>query len=189
VIRQFAKTSGWQACRLLAAACLGASLLAAAPHPAAAAAQGLVAIAERPAAPELALPEDESKTIQRLADLRGKVVLVNFWATWCPPCRKELPSMERLWRLLKGEGFVVLGVIVDESSDEIYAFTAAMDTPPTFPLLLDEGARVAQSWPVKGLPTTFVVDKKGRIAFAAVGGREFDNPVIVDQIRALLREP
>jgi peroxiredoxin len=172
-------------------ACAGAlaALLFAAGVSAAAGPQGLVAIAERPAAPALALPEDETKTLHRLADLRGKVVLVNFWATWCPPCRKELPSMERVWQLLKNEGFVVLGVNVDESSDEIYAFTAGMETPPTFPLLLDEGARVAQAWPVKGLPTTYVVDKKGRIAFAAVGGREFDNPVIVEQIRGLLREP
>jgi thiol-disulfide isomerase/thioredoxin len=174
---------------LLAVAGLIAVLLLAGPHPAAAAPQGLVSLGERPAAPALALPEDETNQVHRLSDLRGKVVLVNFWATWCPPCRKELPSMERLWRLLKGEGLVVLGVNVDESSDEIYAFTAGMETPPTFPLLRDEGARVAQAWPVKGLPTTYVVDNKGRIALGAVGGREFDSPAIVEQIRGLLREP
>lgn len=174
---------------LLAGVGLFAAMLLAGPLPAGAAPQGLVALGERPAAPALALPEEETKAVHRLSDLRGKVVLVNFWATWCPPCRKELPSMERLWQLLKGEGFVVLGVNVDESSDEIFAFTATMERPPTFPLLLDEGARVVQSWPVKGLPTTFVVDKRGRIAYGAVGGREFDSPAIVDQIRALLREP
>jgi peroxiredoxin len=147
------------------------------------------AVESLPPAPALALPDEAGKKTWRLADLRGKVVLVNFWATWCPPCRKELPSMERLWRQLKDQGLVVLGVNVGESADEVFAFSNGLETPLTFPLLLDEDSAVAQSWPVKGLPTTYLVDKRGRIAFGVIGGREFDSPAIVQQIRGLLAAP
>ena len=139
-------------------------------------------------APALKLKDLDGKTLD-LAQLKGKVVLINFWATWCPPCRKELPSMERLWRQLKDQGLVVLGVNVGESADEVFAFSNGLETPLTFPLLLDEDSSVAQSWPVKGLPTTYLVDKRGRIAFGVIGGREFDSPAIVEQVRGLLAAP
>jgi peroxiredoxin len=149
----------------------------------------LQAIASLPAAPPLALPDEEGKKTWRLSELRGKVVLVNFWATWCPPCRKELPSMERLWRQFKDQGLVVLGVNVAEDGNAVFAFSNGLETPLTFPLLLDEDGSVTQSWPVQGLPTTYLVDKKGRIAFGAIGGREFDSPAIVEQVRQLLAAP
>jgi peroxiredoxin len=147
------------------------------------------AIEALPKAPSLVLPDEEGNKTWRLSDLRGKVVLVNFWATWCPPCRKELPSMERLWRQFKDEGLVVLGVNVGETGDEVFAFSKGLETPLTFPLLLDEDSAVAQSWPVKGLPTTFLIDKQGRMAFGVIGGREFDSPAIVRQVRELLAAP
>jgi peroxiredoxin len=149
----------------------------------------LQAVESLPKAPALMLPDEEGKKTWRLSELRGKVVLVNFWATWCPPCRKELPSMERLWRQFKDAGLVVLGVNVGETGDEVFAFSNGLETPLTFPLLLDEESRVAQSWPVTGLPTTYLVDKQGRIAFRAIGGREFDSPAIVQQVRELLAAP
>ena len=149
----------------------------------------LQAVESLPKAPALMLPDEEGKKTWRLSELRGKVVLVNFWATWCPPCRKELPSMERLWRQFKDAGLVVLGVNVGETGDEVFAFSNGLETPLTFPLLLDEDSRVAQSWPVTGLPTTYLVDKQGRIAFGAIGGREFDSPAIVQQVRELLAAP
>jgi peroxiredoxin len=142
-----------------------------------------------PKAPPLALPDEEGTKTWRLSELRGKVVLVNFWATWCPPCRKELPSMERLWRQFEDAGLVVLGVNVGETGDQVFAFSNGLETPLTFPLLLDEDSRVARSWPVKGLPTTFLIDKQGRMAFGVVGGREFDSPAIVRQVRELLAAP
>ncbi len=149
----------------------------------------LQAVESLPQAPALKLPDEEGKKIWRLSELRGKVVLVNFWATWCPPCRKELPSMERLWRQFKDAGLVVLGVNVGETGDQVFAFSNGLETPLTFPLLLDEDSKVAQSWPVTGLPTTYLVDKQGRIAFGAIGGREFDSPAIVRQVRELLAAP
>jgi len=149
----------------------------------------LQAVEALPQAPGLGLRDEEGKKTWRLSELRGKVVLVNFWATWCPPCRKELPSMERLWRQFKDAGLVVLGVNVGETADEVFAFSHGLATPLTFPLLLDEDSRMAQSWPVKGLPTTFLIDKQGRIAYGAIGGREFDSPAIVKQVRELLAAP
>jgi peroxiredoxin len=151
--------------------------------------RGLQAVESLPKAPALALPDEEGKKTWRLSELRGKVVLVNFWATWCPPCRKELPSMERLWRQFKDAGLMVLGINVGETGDQVFAFSNGLETPLTFPLLLDEDSRVVQSWPVKGLPTTYLVDKQGRIAFGAIGGREFDSPAIVEQVRELLAAP
>lgn len=97
--------------------------------------------------------------------------------------------MERLWRQFKDAGLVVLGVNVGETADEVFAFSNGLEAPLTFPLLLDEDAAVTQSWPVKGLPTTYLVDKQGRLAFGAIGEREFDGPAIVEQIRGLLAAP
>ena len=148
--------------------------------------QGLTAVADKPAAREFALKDLDGKN-WRLSELRGKVVLINFWATWCPPCRKELPSLERLWRLLGSKNFVVLAIDVGEDADTVFAFTGMLEPAPTFPILLDRDSAVLGNWPVKGLPTTFVVDKKGRIVNRAVGGREFDSPELVEQLRDLLR--
>ena len=100
------------------------------------------------------------------------MVLINFWATWCPPCRREMPSMERLSQALKGEAFAVLAVDVGEDADTIQAFTSQLDTTPTFPILLDTRSHAMQAWKVAGLPTTFLVDKQGRIVASAIGGRE-----------------
>jgi len=136
-------------------------------------------------APALKLKGLDGKT-HDLAQLRGRVVLINYWATWCPPCRREMPSMERLTQALKGEPFVVLAVDVGEDADTIETFTGQLDTEPTFPILLDSRSRAMQAWKVAGLPTTFLVDKQGRIVASAIGGREFDHPDIIQAIRNLL---
>ena len=123
-----------------------------------------------------------------LAQLKGKVVLINFWATWCPPCRREMPSMERLSETLEGEAFTVLAVDVGEDADTITTFTSQLDTTLSFPILLDTRSHAMQAWKVAGLPTTFLVDKQGRIVARAIGGREFDHPEIVQAIREELRK-
>lgn len=136
-------------------------------------------------APALRL-EDLDGNTHDLAKLKGKVVLINFWATWCPPCRREMPSMERLSQALDGEAFSVLAVDVGENTDTIETFTGQLDIPLRFPILLDHSSRVMQAWKVAGLPTTFLVDKNGRVVASAIGGREFDHPEIVRAIRELL---
>lgn len=136
-------------------------------------------------APALVLKDIDDKS-HDLASLKGKVVLVNFWATWCPPCRREMPSMDRLAQKLAGTAFVVLAVNIGEDADTIHTFTSQLDTAPSFPILLDPHARTMQTWKISGLPTTYLIDPQGRIAYSAVGGREFDHPEIERQVRALL---
>lgn len=148
---------------------------------------GLIEVAQRPLAPDFVLADIDNKK-RRIKDLRGKVVLVNFWATWCPPCRQEMPSIERLSKVLKGEDFAILAVNVAENLDTVFSFTGTLDPVPTFPIVFDKDGSVLKAWPVRGLPTTFVLDKQGRIAYRVVGGREFDNPAILAQIRALMLE-
>ncbi|MEW6415598.1 MAG: TlpA disulfide reductase family protein [Pseudomonadota bacterium] len=166
------------------AACCAATPLAAADLPPLA--HTLTMQAPRPA-PALKLKDIEGKS-HDLAKLRGKVVLINFWATWCPPCRREMPSMERLAQRFRGQPFVVLAVDVGENPDTIEAFTSQLDTAPTFPILLDTRSHVMRAWQVAGLPTTFLVDKAGRIVASAIGGREFDHPEIAKTVAALVRQ-
>jgi thiol-disulfide isomerase/thioredoxin len=141
-----------------------------------------------PPAPAFTLEDMDGKKVS-LADLRGRVVLVNFWATWCPPCRKEMPSLERLARLMKDQPFTVLAINVGEDPDNVFGFLSQLEPAPGFPLLFDRNSAVLRSWPVRGLPTSFVIDPAGRIAYRAVGGREFDDAAIVSAIRSLIGKP
>ena len=147
--------------------------------------QILIEVAKQPPAPDFALVDLDGRK-HRLSEMRGKVVLVNFWATWCPPCRREMPSIERLSHALKQADFRILAVNVAETPDDVFSFTSTLDPMPTFPIVFDRDSKALKAWPVRGLPTTFVVDKKGRIVFRAVGGREFDDPAILAQLRTLL---
>jgi peroxiredoxin len=142
----------------------------------------LHAVADRPMAPEFALA-DMDGVMHRLSDYRGQVVMVNFWATWCPPCREEMPSMQRAWEQIQDEDIVILAIDVGEDEDTIFTFTA--DYPVEFPLLLDLDSGVTQEWPVRGLPTTFIVDPQGRIAYRAIGSRDWEDPALLDTLRAL----
>ncbi|MFO7543228.1 MAG: TlpA disulfide reductase family protein [Thiobacillus sp.] len=144
----------------------------------------LTMLAPKPA-PPLVLQDLDGAT-HDLSKLGGRVVLVNFWATWCPPCRREMPSMQRLLDQFKGEAFSVLAVDIGEGADTIEAFTSQLDTMLNFPILLDTRSHTLQAWKVAGLPTTFLVDRQGRIIASAIGGREFDHPEVVQTIREVL---
>jgi thiol-disulfide isomerase/thioredoxin len=119
-------------------------------------------------APELKLKDLDGKTIS-LADFKGKVVLVDFWATWCGPCRKEMPTFEKLHREFSGRDVVVLTVDADEPAEAPAQYMK--DEKFTFPVLLAEGADTVKRWGVPGYPTTVAVDAEGRVAAFAVGGR------------------
>jgi peroxiredoxin len=136
-------------------------------------------------APDFELVDTDGK-LHRLSDYRGKTVILNFWATWCPPCREEIPSMNRAWRQLAEEDVVMLAVNMGEDEDTIFVFTA--DYPAEFPLLLDRDGSVIAQWPVKGLPTTYIIAPDGSIAYRAIGGRNWDDSDIMDILRALQKQ-
>ncbi len=121
-----------------------------------------------------------------LSTLKGNVVLINFWATWCPPCRREMPSMARLADRLSGKRFVVFAVNIGDDADTIQHFISQLDSSLPFTVLLDPDSKTMQTWKISGLPTTYLIDWKGRIAYSAAGGREFDHPEIEQLVRNLL---
>jgi len=147
----------------------------------------LTVLGTRSPAPELKLKDLDGKTYS-LSALRGKVVLVNFWATWCPPCRREMPSLQRLYQKLPHENFEILAVNVGEDENTVLTFSWMLKPAPTFPLLLDRDSEALRKWPAQGLPTSFVVDRQGRVALRAVGGRDFDSPAVAAQLRTLIDE-
>lgn len=147
----------------------------------------LVPYQPRISAPDLTLVDMEGRTAS-LSKLKGRVVVINFWATWCPPCRREFPSMERLRQKMSGKPVEILAVNEGEDASVIETFLSTLDIQPGFPILLDRDGMAMGFWPVRGLPTTFIIDKRGRMAYRAVGGREFDHPDIVKRISQLQKE-
>ena len=145
----------------------------------------LTEVAPPLAAADFALPDIDGEN-HALSDYRGRVVMLNFWATWCPPCRREMPSMQRLYDKYRERGLVVVAVNQWEDPDLVFEFTGRLSVDPTFPILFDRESRVAEDYGVKGLPTTFLIDKDGQIRFRAIGGREFDHPDVEAIIEALL---
>lgn len=139
------------------------------------------------AAPDFTL-EDIDETKISFKQYRGKVVLLNFWATWCPPCVREIPSMERLYQQFKGDDFTVLAINQMEDGDTVFVFTGQLALDPTFTVLYDKKSNVSRKYKVNGLPTTYLIDKKGMIRYRAIGGREFDHPDIEKIIHQLLLE-
>ncbi len=104
-----------------------------------------------------------------LKDMKGKVVLVNFWATWCPPCRKEMPDLEALYNRFKGQGFVILAISEDEETPKVAPFIA--EHKITYPILLDPGSKVNNLFQVEGIPKSFVYDRSGKLVAQSIDMR------------------
>jgi peroxiredoxin len=120
----------------------------------------------------------------RLADYRGRVVLVNFWATWCEPCRDEMPSMQRLKEKMEGRPFAVLAVNLDEPESRIRAFLSRMKVD--FTVLLDPGRKAAQTWSARILPASFLIGPDGRIRYSVVGEVDWSHDLVVSGVSGLL---
>ncbi len=135
------------------------------------------------ATPALALRDPAGKP-HKLADYLGKVVVVNFWATWCPPCREEMPSMQALREELAGKGFEVLAVNLMESEEKIAAFRESelIDLP----VLMDRDGAAAKRWKVGMLPISFIIDRRGAIRFQLVGEANWTGPDVAPVIQRLL---
>ena len=135
------------------------------------------------ATPPLVLRDAQGKE-HKLSDYRGKVVVINFWATWCDPCREEMPSMQRLQDKLAGKPFAVLAVDYGEGAPRIKDFLQKV--PVRFTVLLDRDTSAAAAWKVKVLPPTLVLDSQHRIRYSVVGDLEWDSPKVEGAIRKLL---
>ena len=135
------------------------------------------------ATPSLSLRDPAGKA-HDLAAYRGKVVLVNFWATWCAPCREEMPSMQALRQRLAGKPFEVLEVNLMESEEKIAAFREAelIDLP----VLMDRDGAAAKGWKVRMLPISFVIDRRGAIRYQLVGDADWTGPDIIAAIERLI---
>ena len=126
------------------------------------------AIRGLPPAPALELPDDEGRKTWRLADLRGKVVLVNFWATWCPPCRREIPYLISLNNKYHKKGVMFVGVAIDEDEDTVKEFVDQVGV--NYKILLDsQGRTVGPLYKVGPIPQTYLIDRKGKIRYAHIG--------------------
>jgi len=136
-------------------------------------------------APAFTLEIMEKGRVVNLSDYRGKVVLLNFWASWCFPCRREMPSMEELYQTFSQLDFEVLAVNLDKfGGEKVSRFVSNYGL--TFPILLDKGLKTALRYQVRHIPTTYVIDKKGIIKEKIVGGRNWTEPEFVRRIEELL---
>jgi peroxiredoxin len=134
--------------------------------------------------PDFSLQDLDGKTVT-LKEFRGKVVFLNFWATWCPPCREEMPAMQKIYTELQDKGLVMLAINFMETPNTIRPFVK--EHKLTFPILLDSGT-VMVSFGVLGLPATYLIDRQGKAAARALGGRDWSNQESLRMIRKLLDE-
>ena len=137
-------------------------------------------------APDFILNDLSGKPVQ-LSSLKGKVVLVNFWATWCPPCREEIPSMVKLNQLMQGKNFQMLAVSIDEGGkDAVQDFFKQGGV--TLPALLDTDGTTARLYGTTGVPETFVVDTKGMIRQKVIGAADWSSPEAVRFLEQVMQE-
>lgn len=134
-------------------------------------------------APELEL-KDMTGNIHRLSEYKGKVILVNFWASWCPPCLIEMPSLASLHHKLKDHGFEILAISLDENEKNVKDFIVSQHPP--FSIFLDSEGQSAHTFLVYGLPYSVIVDREGKIRHKIFGGQEWDQGNMFEKIKSLL---
>ncbi|MBJ6727061.1 TlpA disulfide reductase family protein [Geomesophilobacter sediminis] len=137
-------------------------------------------------APDFTLSDLSGKPVT-LSQLKGKVVLLNFWATWCPPCREEIPSMVKLNQAMQGKEFQMLAVSIDEGGkNAVSGFFAKSGL--TLPALLDTDGKTAKRYGTTGVPETFVINKQGVIVKKVIGGMDWIHPEVVAALDTLCKE-
>ena len=137
------------------------------------------------AAPVFELPDLDGSRRLRLAELRGRVVLLNFWATWCKPCEDEMPAMERLYRALHDPEFELVAISVDGDPSEVVRFRDRLGL--SFPILLDPRSEVSRAYQTTGYPESFLIDRAGNLASRRfVGPRAWDDPDYVAVVKRVL---
>jgi peroxiredoxin len=142
----------------------------------------LIRPARTKAAEDFSLPMPGGGTF-KLSEHRGKVVMINFWATWCPPCLEEMPAMERLFRKQKDTGFTLVAVSVDTDGAKISPFVS--EHKLTFPIALDPKMDLANGYAVRALPSSFLVGRDGNLAALAIGPRHWDGDAALSVVEGL----
>jgi thiol-disulfide isomerase/thioredoxin len=122
---------------------------------------------------------------QKVSELKGNVVFLNFWATWCGPCRTEMPSMETLYQRFKDRSFVMLAIDLQEDREDVSSFMRQMGL--TFPVGIDDGP-ISRMYGISAIPTTFIIDKNGYIISAIAGSRSWNTPEVFSAIDSLLND-
>ena len=136
-------------------------------------------------APDFTLKSNSGKNI-KLSELRGQVVMINFWASWCGPCRQEMPLLDQLYKRYQPMGFTLLGVNVEEDSSA--ADKILKEIPVSFPVLYDNKSKVSESYQVQAMPSTFLIDRDGKLRYLHKGYRPGTEEDYQKQIRELIRE-
>ncbi len=136
-------------------------------------------------APDFTFPDMDGKPVS-LSQFRGKVVFLNIWATWCGPCRIEMPDMEKLYRKFKKEDLVILAVSIDRLGEPVVKpFVKELEL--TFPILLSPDGRVQRIYMVNALPSSFIIDKSGRVVTRVVGARNWFGAETIETFEYLIR--
>ena len=136
-------------------------------------------------APDFTLTDMQGQQVT-LSALKGKVVILNFWATWCPPCRQEMPSMEELYRTYKEQGLVILAVNVEENGAPLVKRFLER-TPYSFPILLDGSAVVQNNYMVYRLPETFIIDRNGNVVEKVTGAVDWTSGPFFKLVKSLVK--
>jgi DsbE subfamily thiol:disulfide oxidoreductase len=145
--------------------------------------RNLEEVKDHPAAPDFTLPNPEGKKLS-LKDFRGKLVFLNFWASWCVPCREEMPAMERLYQEFKGKGLEILAVNVKDGRKDALAFVKELKL--NYPVLLDPDGQVGLLYGAWGLPATYLIDEKGMVLARLWGPAEWYGPEARNLIKTIL---
>lgn len=137
-------------------------------------------------APDFTLKSNQDGKNLRLEDMRGQVVMLNFWASWCGPCRQEMPLMDDIFKKYEKFGFTIFAVNVDEDSADADRFLR--DVPVTFPILYDNESRISELYGVDAMPTTVMIDRNGNKRFLHRGYKDGYEKEYVKQVKKLIRE-
>jgi cytochrome c biogenesis protein CcmG, thiol:disulfide interchange protein DsbE len=143
------------------------------------------AVGDGTVAPEIALKDLSGKPV-KLAELKGKVVLVDFWASWCAPCREELPVLDALYKKYKDKGLVIIGVGLDRDADKLTKFLRGVSL--SFPVVHDPAGAVANKYEPPKMPSSYVIDKRGLIRHVHAGFKASDKALLEKELSALLAE-
>ena len=143
------------------------------------------ALGAKSPAPDFTLPAVGGKSLS-LSQYKGQVVMINFWATWCGPCRQEMPLLDAMYKKYKAMGFTLIGVNVEPDSKAAEEFLKKL--PVSFPVAFDAESKVSQLYNVQGMPSTVIVDRKGNARVLHKGYRPGDENTYLDHVRTLIRE-